>query len=394
MIHHVVVIGAGYAGLPAAERLARQVRPDEVAVTLISAFDTFVERPRLHQLAVGQQIEQVSLAEYLGGTGIHQLTASVTNIDLKHRQVLTVDAAGREQTVPYQTLVYALGSNIAMSTVPGVGEHCAALVDAAAARALRPRLQALARSHGTVAICGGGLTGIEIATEIAESFPTLHIKLVSAHPPGDWLSERARVYLHTVFDRLGVEVTDGARVDRVEDGAFVLTGGRSVSFDLGIWAGGFSVPTLARSAGLAVNADGRALVDDTLRSVSDRQVYVIGDAAAVAGSWGTQLAMGCRTGGFTGPQVADMIAARLTGTEPDPFRFRYLHECISLGRRHGLVQFFTADGTPKDRILKGRKAITYKNLTLNGAKVLFRHPGPMIRRRRHVSPLSALTPAH
>ena len=75
----------------------------------------------------------------------------------------------------------------------------------------------------------------------------------------------------------------------------------------------------------------------------------------------------------------------MTGRDPNPFRFRYFHECISLGRKHGLVQFLNADESPKNRILTGHKAITYKNATLNGAKTLFKHPGPMFSRRRHLS---------
>ena len=53
--------------------------------------------------------------------------------------------------------------------------------------------------------------------------------------------------------------------------------------------------------------------------------------------------MGCRTGGFTGPPVADTIAARLTGRDPKLFKYRYFHECISLGRRHGMVQLHNPD---------------------------------------------------
>jgi NADH dehydrogenase FAD-containing subunit len=172
----------------------------------------------------------------------------------------------------------------------------------------------------------------------------------------------------------------------------VLADGRRVPFDLCVWAGGFTVPTLARKAGLAVNQADRALVDATFRSVTRPDVYVIGDAAAIAGAWGGQLAMGCRTGGFTGPKAADIIAARLTGRDPKPFAYRYIHECISLGRRHGLVQFLNRDETPKDQILTGRAAIMYKNATLNGAKLLFRHSGPMLGRRRHLNPTETIAP--
>lgn len=114
------------------------------------------------------------------------------------------------------------------------------------------------------------------------------------------------------------------------------------------------------------------------------QVVIIG--AGYAGL-PEELAMGCRTGGLTGPKVADIIAARLTGRDPKPFTYRYFHECISLGRRQGLVQFLNPDETPKNRILKGGKAIVYKNLTLNGAKLLFQHPGPMLARVRHLTPI-------
>jgi NADH:ubiquinone reductase (H+-translocating) len=383
--HQVVIIGAGYAGLPAARRLARQVRPDEVTVRLVSAFADFVERPRLHQLAAGQDIDQVPLTCYLRGSGVELVTASVTGIDTARHQVHTTDGQGRRRTVGYDTLIYALGSNIDVVSVPGVAEHCAALVGASAALDVHARLTGLARTGATVTVCGGGLTGIEVATEIATTFPTLRTQIVSAHVPGGRLSDKARRYLDATFAKLGITVVDQARVERVEPDHLVLADRPPVPFDLCVWAGGFTVPTLARSAGLAVDADGRAIVDPTLRSVSHEDVYVIGDAAAVAGPWGERLAMGCRTGGFTGPQVADTVAARLTGREPEPFRFRYIHECISLGRRHGLVQFFNADQTPKNRILTGRRAIVYKNLTLDGARLLFRHAGPMAARRRHVT---------
>jgi NADH dehydrogenase len=243
-------------------------------------------------------------------------------------------------------------------------------------RGLEPR--------ATVVVCGGGLTGIEIAAEVAETMPELSVRLVSASQPGHWLSDKARRHLHHVLEFLSIEVTSGARVCEVQAGNLILSNGRSVGFDLGFWAGGFGVPALARDAGLAVTATGRARVDDRLQSVSHPDVYVIGDAAAVCGSWGDEFAMGCRTGGFTGPKVADVVAARLTGREVEPFKFRYIHECISLGRKHGVVQFLNADGSVKQRILTGRKAIMYKNATLNGGRMVFKHSGPALARRRHL----------
>jgi len=374
----VVILGGGYAGLPAAKRLARQVRADEVSVTLVTAFPDFVERPRLHQVATGQRIAAVPIAGYLSRSPVRLVIGSVTGIDLAARTV-TVARDGVAEAISFDTLVYALGSNIDVASVPGVAEHAWSLVSTDVAAQVCSRLHEVS---GRVAICGGGLTGIEIAAEVAEFFPSLDVTLVSRAAPGGWLSDRAQCYLAGTFDQLGVTVRAGVHVDEVRPRQLVLDNGDRVPFDLCLWAGGFRVPSLARDSGLAVNNTGRALVDGTLQSVSHPGIYVIGDAAAVAGPWGAELAMGCRTGGLTGPAVADIVAARLTGREPKQFRYRYVHECVSLGRRHGLVQFLNADESPKQRILTGRKAIAYKNMTLGGAQLLFRHTGPFLARRR------------
>jgi NADH dehydrogenase FAD-containing subunit len=374
MSHHVVVLGAGYAGLPAAKRLARQLFADEVTVTLVTASAHFVERPRLHQLATGQDIVATPLTHYLDGTGIRLVVGTAEDIDLAARTV-RVARDGAAEVLGYDTLVYALGSNIDRTRVPGVAAHAHTLTGRDAAARFGERLAPAAEQGGSVVVCGGGLTGIETAAEVAESYPALDVQLVTAGTPGGWLSGRAQRYLRKVFTELGVSVREG-QVEEVADGRLVLADGGRVRFDVCGWAGGFLVPGLARGSGLAVTDTGRAVVDRTLRSVSHPDVYVIGDAAAVPGKWGDELAMGCRTGSLTGPKVADVIAARLTGRQPGPFRYRYFHECISLGRRHGVVQFLAADETPKERVLTGRAAIAYKNATLNGARLMFRWPGP------------------
>ena len=67
MPHTIVVLGAGYAGLPAVKRIAEQLRRDDVRIVLVSQSDRFVERSRLHQLAAGQTLEDVRLERYLRG---------------------------------------------------------------------------------------------------------------------------------------------------------------------------------------------------------------------------------------------------------------------------------------------------------------------------------------
>jgi NADH dehydrogenase len=376
MTSKILVLGAGYAGLPAAGRLINQLG-DDADVTVVSASPSFVERPRLHQTAAGQRLRELPLADFVGGPGRGELIIGrVNDIDLGRRQVRL-----GERTLDYDILVYALGSTVDVSTVPGIAEHAHTVADTGSAERLSQAL-ADAASGATVAVCGGGLCGIELATELAEFHPDLRVRVVSRTEPGAWLSPRARRYLHRAFDRLGVDVLSGAEISEVAQDALVLSGGRGVPYDLCVWAGGFTVPTLARDAGLTVDGQGRIVTDETQRSVSHPEVYAIGDAGAVAGPWGAALAYGCRTGGFTGPQVADAIADRLAGRTPRSFRFRYLHECVSLGRKDAFIQFLRADQTPRRLVLTGRLAVWYKKIVLDSAKLVFRRPGPYLPRRR------------
>ena len=103
----------------------------------------------------------------------------------------------------------------------------AGLVDLLAADVVTygERLPVLAQRTGRVAVCGGGLTGIEIAAEVAERFPALQVTLVSSGRSGAWLSPKAQVYLTRTFEALGVTVRTGARVQQAHADEMALDDG-------------------------------------------------------------------------------------------------------------------------------------------------------------------------
>jgi NADH dehydrogenase FAD-containing subunit len=378
-MHRIVVLGAGYAGLPTVNRIAKQTHRDEVELVLVSTHDEFVERPRLHQLAAGQDRPHLPLSDFLA-TGIQLRLGRVDRIDPDTRSLAFTSEVS---PLEYDTLVYAPGSTIDLLAVPGATEHAIALTDPESARAIASRLTSDLRSR--VVVCGGGLTGLELAAEVAESYPLSEVTLVTRGTAGGWLSPKAQAYVTRALDDLGISRVEDASGTEVRSRGLVTDLGTRVEFDLCLWAGGFSVPRLGADAGLRVDEHDRVVVDPTLRSVSNERIYAVGDAAAVPGPWGDSLAMGCRTGGFTGPTAADAIVARLSGRPAPEFRFRYFHECLSLGRRRHVIQFLDRDGNTLNRVLRGRLATGYKNTVLNAGRLVGRHAGPYgLRRRRHV----------
>jgi NADH dehydrogenase FAD-containing subunit len=181
--------------------------------------------------------------------------------------------------------------------------------------------------------------------------------------------------VHRVFARLGVEVHEGTRVTEVQADAVLLDNGDRLPTDTVVWTTGFQVPDFARTAGFAVDTHGRLIVDRTLRSLSHPGVYAVGDAAAVQQHpHGKELRMACATALPSAAHAARAVGDRLAGREPAELRFRYINQCISLGRRDALVQFVRGNDDPVEWVLRGRFAALYKEVIVRSALATQRFP--------------------
>jgi len=357
--HHVVVLGAGYAGMAAAVQLAARTgkRRDTVRVTVVNAQERFTERMRLHMTAAGRPLEAMSVPELLEGTGARFTQGWVTAVDAGARTVRIDD----ERVLSYDTLVYALGGVADTSAVPGADDHAYTLSSAQDAHLLADRLRTLGGegTGGTVAVIGTGLTGIESAAEIAERYPHLDVVLLGGEEPGAAMNDKAGAHVRAALHRLGVHVRGGVRVVKILAGSVELEGGESIAADAVLWTGGTRVAPLAAAAGLEVDERGRVVTDRALRSVSHPEVYAVGDAAAIRQGYGVMHGT-CQGGMPTGVHAALSIDRVLRGKEPRPFRFGYYHTPVSLGRGDAVVQFTRPDDSPRRICLVGAVAVRYK----------------------------------
>ena len=303
----IVILGGGYGGASAAARIARRGIP----VTLIDARDALVERIRLHQVAAGDEIAPIPYARLFRNLPVTFIRARVTSIDRERKLV--------NGSIPYDKLVYALGStNAPFEPV---------------------------RDAHSVAVIGGGLTGIETAAEIAARHPGVKVTLYEANTIGQGLSANAQRHLRDWFAKHDVTLMENERVPNV---------GRASArpADVTLWCTSFALSPIAREAGLHVNTRGQIVVDDYLRS-SDPDIYAVGDAADSRGR-----RMSCALALPMGAYVADL----LTGATKKPFRFGFVIQCISLGRNDGIIQFVHSDDSPKELCITGRAAAWVKEL--------------------------------
>ncbi|MFF8861802.1 NAD(P)/FAD-dependent oxidoreductase [Streptomyces sp. NPDC015139] len=394
MQHRIVVLGAGYAGAIAAGRLAKRLHREDVAITLVNAEPDFVERVRMHQLATGQELRPRPFGEMFAGTGVELRLAKVTAVDVDRRTVTLHDThgTGAGTELAYDTLVYALGSGWHDQGVPGTAEHAHEIAGRPGALRLRERLAGLAAGQPVVVV-GGGLTGLEAATEIAEARPDLDVALAARGALGDWLSPKGRRHLRKVFGRLGITAHEHAAVTAVEADRVTTAEGGAIPAAVTVWTTGFAVHPIARATTLEVTDAGQILVDRTMRSVSHPDVYAVGDAALAMGPGDKPLRMSCASGTPMAWQAADAIAARLTGGKLPNVPLRYFNQCISLGRKEGLIQYVTADDRAVRAALTGRTAALYKELVCKGAAWAVANPLPARRRRVVRQPLETVTTA-
>ena len=187
-MQRIVIVGGGAGGLALATRLGQQLGKKRLAeVTLVDSARTHVWKPLLHQLAAGSFDTHAEEIEYLAQARWNHFKfrlGSLVGLDRTAKTLqlaASFDAAGREitpaQALAYDTLVIAVGSQTNDFGTPGAAEHSIKLDSPQAARHFNDRLinaciraQSVRRSEGsgqlTVAIVGGGATGVELAAEL------------------------------------------------------------------------------------------------------------------------------------------------------------------------------------------------------------------------------------
>ncbi|MCK9903203.1 FAD-dependent oxidoreductase [Frankia sp. Cpl3] len=350
----VVVVGGGYAGVMAANRLTQR---DDVTVTLINPRPTFVHRIRLHQVVGGSHDAVVDYREVLA-EGVRLVVDTAARIDAAERSV----ALATGGTVGYDYLIYAVGSGSADSGVPGAAEFAYPTATLEEAERLRAVLSA-APATAAVTVVGAGTLGIETAAELAEAGRT--VTLVCGEVLGPYLHPRVRRSIARQLAKLGVTMLEGphAKVTAVMLDAVQLSGGRELPSTVTIWTAGFGVPDLAARSGLSTDALGRLLTDETLTSVDDVRIVAAGDSAAPSD---LPLRMSCQAAMPLGAHAADTVLSQIAGEQPAPVNVGFFGLCVSLGRRAATVQLASRDDTANRFSIDGRLAAKIKESSYPG----------------------------
>ncbi|WP_066900495.1 NAD(P)/FAD-dependent oxidoreductase [Mycolicibacterium houstonense] len=348
----VVVVGGGYAGVLAANRLRQRT---DIDVTLVNPRPQFVERIRLHQLVAGNDDATEDYSAVLADS-VKLVVDAAEYIDAGAKKLRLSSGS----TLDYDYLVYAVGSTAPVpASVPGAAEFAYALGEFEAAQRLTARL-ADVPLQAPIVVVGGGLTGIEAASELAEVGRSVTLVTGALGPS---LAKGGRKSVAKRLTKLGVTVLDNATVTRVAKDRITLRDGTELPSAVTVWTAGFGVPALAADSGLRTDRLGRLLTDETLTSLDDPSIIAAGDAASPSG---IPLRMSCQLAMPLASHAADTLLARLDGTRPKDLNPISVGQCISLGRYAGTIQMSHFDDVALPMHLGGHLAATIKESVCKG----------------------------
>jgi NADH dehydrogenase len=363
--HHVVIVGGGFGGLYAAQRLRRC---SGIRVTLIDRRNFHLFQPLLYQVATGG-LSPANIAAPLRAVlrrqrNVEVLLAEVVNIDLASRTLLFHQ--GHPESLAFDTLIVAAGSTFnyfGHSQWQHIAPGLKSIEDALTIRSRVLKSFEAAeletdderrRQLMTFVIVGGGPTGVELAGAIAEvAFRTLRhefrrintadtrILLVEALPtilgmfPED-LREKALEQL----TRFGVMVRTGVMVTEIEPEHVVLKTGehqhetiraRTILWTAGVKASPLA-EILAREAGIELDRSGRVPVEADCSLAGHPDVFAIGDIASYTQDSKPLPAL-APVAMQQGRYVAELIGHRVSGSRlPSPFRYRDKGTMATIGR--------------------------------------------------------------
>ncbi|HVM13540.1 MAG TPA: NAD(P)/FAD-dependent oxidoreductase [Egibacteraceae bacterium] len=361
MTPHIVIVGAGFAGLTAARRLARQ-GGGKVRVTLVDARNHHTFQPLLYQVATSvlqpQDVGHSVRGALQDAPDVRFRLGTVTGVDWVSRRLAFADGG----QLDFDRLVVAAGAVTADYGVPGVEEHAFGLKGLGEAVALRNHVLRLFERASdtsptpdgtlTFVVAGGGATGVEVSGALAE---LIHRVLRRDHPDVDvdqarvLLVEQAdgvlggfapasqRYTLETLQD-LGVEVQLGTGISEVWPGKVTFTDGSVIATETVVWAAGVRAHPLAAGLDLEQSRGGRVVVGPDLRVPGRPEAYVIGDIAAVPDGRGGLVPQVAPAAIQQGRHAADDLLRELDGKPPRRYRYRDKGSMATIGRNAAVAE--------------------------------------------------------
>ncbi|WP_407270902.1 NAD(P)/FAD-dependent oxidoreductase [Radiobacillus sp. PE A8.2] len=329
---NLVILGGGYGGKKILHTLLDSNLPNDVRITVVDRNPYHSLKTEFYAIAAGTTSERAVRQDFPTHNQVDYVYDEILHIDTEKQHI---ELQHDDAPFPYDYLVIGLGCEDNYHGVKGAEEFTHSVQTIARARRAGLAIGEL-KANGKVAIVGGGLSGIEVASEIRESRPDLNISLLdrgaSVLSPFD---SKIQQHVEDWFRRNDVEVLHHSNVEYVEKD-HVCNNSECIDFDVTIWTAGVRPNHLIQSLPFEKDLQGKVILNDYYQVPTHTAVYVVGDCASSSYSPSAQLA------GKQGEQIGEVLASVLQGNEPEkPKAIKLKGQLGSLGKSDGFGNMFT-----------------------------------------------------
>jgi NADH dehydrogenase len=346
MKQKILILGAGFAGMWAAlsaARLAALHNRSDIEISVLAPQPELRVRPRFYEQKVETLVSP--LMPLFNVTGVRFLQGEAQRIDAEAKCVWYRNAQNESTLENYDRLVIATGSHLRRDLVKGVAEHAFDLDRLETALRLEQHINQLGQQpdsdrRNTVVVCGGGFTGIEVATELPHRLQAILgegakprvIVVERGNVIGGRYSEALRDVIREASDELGVEWRLGADVAEVDEQGIVLADGERIASSTVIWTVGVQASELTAQLTAERDSQGRLHVNEFLQVPGYEGIFATGDVArAATDDKGNFALMTCQHAIMLGRFVGHNAAASLIGIKPLTYRQVNYVTCLDLG---------------------------------------------------------------
>lgn len=375
----IVVLGAGYGGVIAAQTLHKRLKKhDDVEIVLIDQNNYHTMLTELHEVA-GNRVEpgsvRISLKHVLEYTKVKFIRDKIIKADLKEKKLFS---SHREYDFDY--LIIGVGSQPAYFNIPGMEEHSLPLWSLADASKIYSHIvntfkRAAVEQDAdkrkellTFVVGGGGFTGIEMMGELMEWMPSLcrqydipreEVRLILIEAQSclcSTLSEKGSEKITKYLRKKGVEVMTDSLITEVAEDSVTIKGKEPIPTRTLIWTGGIKAKDFVKELGVSLGKQDRIIVNEYLQTLEYPYVYAIGDNMEFTDENGDILPALVESAMQSGECAAENIAAEILNKPKRALKPKLHGVMVSVGSFYGVAEI---KGLP---MLSGLLAIIMKHL--------------------------------
>lgn len=309
MIQKIVIIGGGIAGLGLAIKLGKKLKnKKKYEIILVDKQKGHIWKPMLHKIASGNinyNYEIVSYLFHAKKNNFSFILGKMIKINRKEKHVIIQEKHNKkektENKIKFDILIIAIGSVTNDFNIPGVINNCLFLDNQKQANNFYKKMlnkfkENLIKNKKTkIAIVGGGLTGVELSTEILNTINKLEkykfykinkkkISITIIESENNILPKlpfKISKIIHKNLEKLGIYIKTNTKIKKIENKTVETELKEKIKFDIITWTTGIKISdSMKNIGGLITNKNNQLIIKKTLQTKTDKNIFAIGDCAS------------------------------------------------------------------------------------------------------------------